>query len=183
MNIAAFMYNIHETNKIVYNRIINNIQSVAPYFSDFYFAPNSENNLKLQWRDKFSDVIYGVNDLSDGTLRFIALSILFLQPHLPDTIIIDEPELGLHPFAIAKLSGMIKSASKKSTQVIVATQSADLISHFEPEDIITVDQIDGQTQFKRQSKENLQIWLDNYYTIDDLWKRDMLEGGQPNYIL
>ncbi len=183
MNIAAFMYNIHETNKIVYNRIINNIQSIAPYFSDFYFAPNSENNLKLQWRDKFSDVIYGVNDLSDGTLRFIALSILFLQPHLPDTIIIDEPELGLHPFAIAKLSGMIKSASKKSTQVIVATQSADLISHFEPEDIITVDQIDGQTQFKRQSKENLQIWLDNYYTIDDLWKRDMLEGGQPNYIL
>ena len=78
---------------------------------------------------------------------------------------------------------MIKSASKKGTQVIVATQSADLISHFKPEDIITVDQIDGQTQFKRQSKENLQIWLDNYYTIDDLWKRDMLEGGQPNYIL
>lgn len=183
MNLAAFMYHIHETEKTVYNRIIKNIQSVAPYFSDFYFAPNTENNLRLQWKDKFSDIVFGANDLSDGTLRFIALSVLFLQPQLPDTIIIDEPELGLHPFAITKLAGMIKSASKRDCQIIVATQSADLISHFEPEDIITVDQINGETIFRRQNKELLKDWLDSYYTIDDLWKRNMIEGGQPNYSL
>jgi predicted ATPase len=180
MNLAAFMYNIHETNKIVYNRIIKNIQSIAPYFSDFYFAISKENILRLQWTDKYSDVIFGANDLSDGTLRFIALSVLFLQPDLPDTIIIDEPELGLHPYAISKLSGMIKSVSERGCQVIVATQSTDLISHFQPEDIITVDQIDGETIFNRLSSENLHQWLDDY-TIDDLWKRNIISGGQPNY--
>ena len=182
MNLAAFMYHIHEINKIVYNRIIKNIQSIAPYFSDFYFAPNKENNLRLQWTDKYSDVVFGANDLSDGTLRFIALSVLFLQPELPDTIIIDEPELGLHPSAIAKLAGMIKSVSDRGCQVIVATQSTDLISHFLPEDIITVDQMDGETVFNRLSSDNLHQWLEDY-TIDDLWKRNIITGGQPNYDL
>lgn len=182
MNIAAFVYHIHENNKIVYNRIVKNIQSIAPYFSDFFFAPNNENNIRLQWVDKYSDVVFGANDLSDGTLRFIALSVLFLQPELPDTIIIDEPELGLHPSAIAKLAGMIKSVSDKGCQVILATQSTDLISHFLPEDIITVDQIDGETVFKRLSSDNLHQWLEDY-TIDDLWKRNIITGGQPNYKL
>ncbi len=182
MNLAAFAYHIQETDKIVYNRIIKNIQSIAPYFSDFYFALNKENNLRLQWTDKYSDVIFGANDLSDGTLRFIALSVLFLQPDLPDTIIIDEPELGLHPSAIAKLAGMIKSVSDRGCQVIVATQSTDLISHFLPEDIITVDQVDGQTEFNRLRSDNLNQWLDDY-TIDDLWKRNIISGGQPNYSL
>lgn len=182
MNLAAFMYHIQESNKIVANRIIKNIQSIAPYFSDFYFVPNKEKNLRLQWRDKFSDVVYGANDLSDGTLRFIALSVLFLQPDLPQTIIIDEPELGLHPSAIAKLAGMIKSISDRGCQIIVATQSTDLISHFLPEDIITVDQINGETVFNRLDSKNLQQWLEDY-TVDDLWKRNIITGGQPNYKL
>ncbi len=182
MNIASFMYYIQETDKIVYNRIIKNIQSIAPYFSDFYFALNKENNIRLQWTDKYSDVVFGANDLSDGTLRFIALSVLFLQPTLPDTIIIDEPELGLHPTAIAKLAGMIKSVADRGCQVIVATQSTDLISHFLPENIITVDQIDGETKFNRLNSDDLNQWLEDY-TIDDLWKRNIIMGGQPNYSL
>ncbi len=180
MNLAAFLYDIQLENKIVYNRIIKNIQSIAPYFSDFYFKPNSENNLRLQWTNRFNDIIFGADDLSDGTLRFIALSVLFLQPSLPDTIIIDEPELGLHPAAISKLAAMIKSVSSKKCQVVVATQSTDLISHFLPEDIITVDQINGESIFKRLNKNSLKKWLDDY-TIDDLWKRNIITGGQPNY--
>lgn len=180
MNLAAFMFHVSETNRTVYNRIIRNIQSIAPYFSDFYFPDNSETNIRLQWKDKYSDMVFGPNDLSDGTLRFIALSVLFLQPQLPDTIIIDEPELGLHPLAIAKLAGMIKSASEKDCQVIVATQSADLISYFSPEDIITVNQIDGQTQFKRLRSDDLKQWLEEY-TIDDLWKRSIIADGQPEH--
>jgi predicted ATPase len=127
--------------------IISTIQSIAPYFLDFELTPNKGSFIELRWKDKYSDTIYGVTDLSDGTIRFIALTVLFLQPNLPDTIIIDEPELGLHPTAISKLAGMIKSASLKGSQVIVATQSTDLISHFSPDDIITVDQIDGCSKF------------------------------------
>ena len=180
MNLAAFLFDIYESNKIVYNRIIKNIQSIAPYFSDFYFQPNKENLVRLQWRDKYSDVVFGANDLSDGTLRFIALSVLFLQPSLPDTIIIDEPELGLHPASIAKLAGMIKSVAARNCQVIVATQSTDLLSHFMPEDIITVDQVDGESRFERLKEDAFQKWLEDY-TIDDLWKRNIITGGQPNF--
>ncbi len=187
-NLAAYLYNIYYTNKISYNRIVNIIQTIAPYFSDFYFPINEyglsflEPPIRLQWKDKFSDIVFGATDLSDGTLRFIALSVLFLQPTLPSTIIIDEPELGLHPAAIAKLAGMIQSAAARDCQVIMATQSTDLISHFLPEDIITVDQIDGQTVFNRLNSEYLERWLEDY-TIDDLWKRSIISGGQPQFNL
>lgn len=177
-NLAAFLFNIQKKNQIVYNRIIKTIQSIAPYFSDFFFQPNSEGYIRLQWQDKYSSTIYGATDLSDGTIRFIALTTLFMQPDLPGSIIIDEPELGLHPFAIAKLAGLIQSAAAKKTRVIVATQSTDLISHFQPEDIITVDQHNGESSFNRLESNSLAIWLEDY-TIDDLWKRNIIKGGQP----
>ncbi|MDP4274656.1 MAG: AAA family ATPase [Bacteroidota bacterium] len=179
-NLAAFLYHIKNDDKIVYNNIIKTIQSVAPYFLDFSFIPNQEQYLRLQWKDKYSDTIYGATDLSDGTIRFIALTTLFMQPDLPETIIIDEPELGLHPSAIAKLAGMIKSVSAKGCQVIIATQSAELISHFSPDSIITVDQIDGCSKFKRLNTEELQQWLEDY-TIDDLWKQNIITSGQLNF--
>ena len=147
---------------------------------DFFFRPESNGNIKLRWQSKHSSTVYGVNDLSDGTIRFIALVVLFMQPNLPQTIIIDEPELGLHPSAIAKLAGLIKSAAAKNCQIILATQSTDLISHFEAEDIITVDQINGESIFERLSSESLKLWLEDY-TIDDLWKRNIITTGQPNF--
>jgi len=177
-NLAAFLYTIREENKTVYNRIVKTIQSIAPFLSDFYLQPNSEGFLKLNWQDKYSSVIFGPNDLSDGTLRFIALVTLFMQPDLPDTIIIDEPELGLHPFAITKLAGMIKSAAAKGTQVIIATQSVDLINNFSPEQIITVDQDEGESQFKRLQSDELNHWLEEY-SVGELWQRSIINEGQP----
>ncbi|MCD4794456.1 MAG: AAA family ATPase [Bacteroidales bacterium] len=177
-NISAFLFRIQMENQIVYNRIVKTIQSIAPFFSNFFFEPNSEGLMRLQWQDKYSSTVYGANDLSDGTLRFIALTVLFMQPNLPDSIIIDEPELGLHPLAIAKFAGMVKSVAKKGTQVIVATQSTDFISYFEPEDIITVNQIDGESKFKRLKKEDLSVWLEDY-TLGELWQRNIITDGQP----
>jgi predicted ATPase len=179
-NLAAYLFAIYSGNRIVYNFIVKTVQSIAPYFLDFIFKPESNGNIRLRWQSRYSSSVYGVNDLSDGTIRFIALTTLFMQPHLPQTIIIDEPELGLHPTAIAKLAGMIQSVAAKSCQVILATQSTDLISHFKPEDIITVDQINGETIFKRLNSDELAVWLENY-TIDDLWKRNIITSGQPDY--
>jgi predicted ATPase len=178
-NLAAFLFYIQQTNPIVYNRIVNTIQSIAPFFSDFYFQPNAEGFIRLQWQDKYSSTIYGVTDLSDGTIRFIALTTLFLQPNLPSTIIIDEPELGLHPFAISKLAGMIQSAASKNVQVIAATQSADLINHFVADDILTVNQHNGESSFKRLNQIDLSEWLDEY-SVGDLWQRNIIHGGQPS---
>ncbi|MGN8072559.1 AAA family ATPase [Mucilaginibacter sp. 22184] len=178
-NLAAFLFNIQQNDRLVYNRIVNTVQSIAPYFSDFYLQPNNEGFIRLQWQDKFTSSVYGVTDLSDGTIRFIALSTLFLQPNLPKTIIIDEPELGLHPFAISKLAGMIQSAASRDTQVIAATQSADLVNHFEAKDIITVDQRNGESVFNRLDDDALSHWLDDY-SIGDLWQKNIIQGGQPS---
>lgn len=177
-NLAAFLYNIKESHLTTYNRIVKVIQSIAPFFSDFFLQPNSAGYLRLQWQDQYSSTVYGANDLSDGSMRFIALCVLFMQPQLPSTIIIDEPELGLHPSAITKLAGMINIASRKNTQIIASTQSADLINHFDPEQIITVDQKEGESRFARLSATELSIWLDEY-GIGDLWQRSLINGGQP----
>lgn len=179
-NLAAFLYGIRKNEPKSYARILAAIQMVAPYFHDFMLKPNEEGNLSLLWEDKFG-VIYNVHDLSDGTLRFIALAALFLQPNLPRTIIIDEPELGLHPTAIAILAGMIRSASKRGCQIIAATQSTDLIGEFEPENILTVDQKNGQSVYNRLSTESLEMWLENY-TLDDLWKRNIISAGQTQAV-
>ncbi len=177
-NLAAFLYGIMKNNPLVYKRIVRVIQSVAPFFNDFYLVPNESGGVRLQWRDKFSEFIYGPNDLSDGTIRFIALAVLFMQPNLPKVIVIDEPELGLHPVAIEKLAGLIKMAANRGTQVIAATQNAELISNFEPSDILTVDQRDGHSIIHRLDKEELSQWL-NDYTLGDLWKQRIMKGGQP----
>jgi len=178
-NIAAILYKIQRESPKSYSRIVKIIQSVAPYFNDFDFILSEAEKVRLQWHDKYSSMLYGPSDLSDGTIRFIALTTLFLQPNLPKVIIIDEPELGLHPLAIQKLSGLIKSASRMGTQIIIATQSVDLISNFDPEDIITVDQVEGQSILKRLSSDELKHWLDDY-SLGDLWKQNILKGGQPS---
>ena len=185
-NLAAFLYGMKHGHPKTYSRMLRTIQSIAPYISDFFLQPNSNHLMHLRWKDRFSNRIYGVNDLSDGTIRFIALTALFMQPELPSTLIIDEPELGLHPFAIVELAGMIKSASdrrirnglNRKCRVIVATQSPDLLNHFETEDIVTVDQREGATTFKRLDKKGLSHWLDEE-GIGDLWQKYIIKGGQP----
>jgi predicted ATPase len=179
-NLSAFLYHIKTHYFKVYNRIIKTIQSVIPYFSNFVLVPDSQNNVVLYWQDKNSNYNYDINDFSDGSIRFIALVVLFLQPNPPRTIIIDEPELGLHPFAIAKLAGLIKSVVSNTCQVIVATQSADLIAHFEPNDIMAVDNINGETKIERLDNEKYKGWLEEY-TIDELWKRNIINKAQPNF--
>lgn len=177
-NLAAFLYAIRENYPMAYRRIVKVVQSVAPYFLDFHLEPTPSDGIRLFWRDKFSDAIYTPSAFSDGTIRFVALTVLFLQPNPPKVIVIDEPELGLHPKAIGKLAGLIKSASSQNTQIVVATQSADLISAFSPEDVITVDQIDGESRFMRLDSNNLSRWLENY-TLGELWESNVIQGGQP----
>ena len=107
----------------------------------------------------------------------MALATLLLQPDTPEVIIIDEPELGLHPFAINKLAGLLRRASKKS-QIIIATQSMNLIDNFEPEDILTIDRSDNQSVLKRLDSEQLKTWLDDYHSLSTLWNKNVL-GGTP----
>ena len=99
-----------------------------------------------------------------------------MQPNLPETIIIDEPELGLHPFALNKLAGLIRSVSTK-TQIIISTQSSYLLENFDVDDIIIVERENKESAFKRLSKEELKDWLDDYSLIE-LWDMNII-GGKP----
>ncbi|MFK8164731.1 MAG: AAA family ATPase [Lewinella sp.] len=177
-NIAAYLFHIQETNRKAYDRIVKNIQSIAPYFLDFFLQPIEGKFIRLQWRDKYSEYIYGVNDLSDGTIRFVALSVLFLQPKLPRVLIIDEPELGLHPVAIIKLAGLIKVAAAKGCKVIAATQSPALVDQFIAEDIVTVDNENGASRFRRLDESQLKLWLEDY-SLGELWERNVIDKAQP----
>jgi Predicted ATPase len=180
-NLSAFLYNLQRNESVIYKRIVKVIQSVAPYFLDFDLHPNAEGSeyIRLGWRDKYSENRYGATDLSDGTIRFIALVALFLQPNPPAVIIIDEPELGLHPFAINKLSGLVQSVSERGTQVILSTQSVELVNCFTPEDIIAVDHIDGASSFNRLDSSQLSEWLSDY-AVGDMWRQNLLSKGFPN---
>jgi predicted ATPase len=177
-NLAAFLFAMKTTAPKHFHIIERTIQSVAPFFKEFDLKPNAKDSsqIKLEWREKGHDTYFDSFNLSDGTLRFICLATLLLQPNPPGTIIIDEPELGLHPFAIEKLAALIKSASEKS-QIIITTQSINLLDQFSVNDIIVVDKPNEQSQFRRLNKSKLESWLKDY-SLGQLWDKNIL-GGRP----
>jgi len=156
-NLAAFLLMLHDQHQSTYEKIRDTVRLAAPFFDDFKFRPrpsDGETKLQLEWTQKDSDYPFLVSQLSDGTLRFIALTTALLQPNPPSTILLDEPELGLHPYALNLLAALLKKAAIK-TQVIVSTQSARLLDNFEAEDIIVVERKDGASTFERPSSEKL----------------------------
>lgn len=175
-NIAPFLLRLATEHPNYYQRIIIHIRQAAPFFGDFVLNPNAFGQVQLLWKEKHSPKIYYPHQLSDGTIRFICLATLLLQPNPPSTIIIDEPELGLHPSAITALAGMLRIAEEHS-QLIISTQSSPLVDHLEVEDIISVDRIDGATTLRRLEREDLSEWLDEY-SLGELWDKNLL-GGMP----
>lgn len=179
-NLAAFLYRLKNHHEAHYKRIVKAIQLVAPFFGDFYLRPTVDNKEKIQleWTEAGQDVPFTASALSDGTLRFICLATVLLQPEefMPSTILIDEPELGLHPFAIAVLGGLMKSAAGQH-QLIVSTQSVELVNEFDADDLIVVDKQGGASIFKRLNGDELAGWLSDY-SLGELWKKNLL-GGRP----
>ena len=173
-NLAAFLYGIRETE--AYKRIVQTIQRVAPYFHDFIFLPEANDLIRLRWKHKGSEDYFDATMLSDGTLRFMCLTTLLLQPKLPTILLLDEPELGLHPFALQLLASMMRSASEK-TQIIASTQSVTLANQFGWEDVVVVDQVNNESHFRRLKEADVSAWLENY-KLGDVWEMNAL-GGTP----
>lgn len=177
-NIAAFLFNLEKVNKESYEAIRDTVRLIAPYFDDFLLRPKlkGDNELvRLEWKQEGNSFPFQPSQLSDGTIRFICLATALLQPDRPTTVVIDEPELGLHPYAITILAEMIKACSI-STQIIISTQSPSLLDHFEPEEIIVVDRERGRSTFTRLKQEKLNQWLDDY-SMGQLWQKNIYGGG------
>ncbi|MCK4608492.1 MAG: AAA family ATPase [Gammaproteobacteria bacterium] len=180
-NIAPFLLRLKERENKSYNDIVNTIRLVMPFFDDFIFdsvSQNSEDRVKLIWQQKGSDYPLQPYHFSDGTIRFICLATVLLQPTPPATIIIDEPELGLHPYAIEILAELVQAAATR-TQIVISTQSPELVDCFAPEDIIVVNRKDGASTFKRLDPSELSVWLEDY-SLGNLWRKDIIEAGPTN---
>jgi len=179
-NLAAFLYLLRRKYPESYTLVRGSIQRIAPFFDDFQLRPDpvNEETIRLAWKHKRSDKFFGASALSDGSLRFITLATLFLQPSelRPSVIIVDEPELGLHPAAITMLASLMKQASSQ-TQVIVSTQSALLLDHFKPESVLVAERLAGSTHLKRLDSSSLREWLEDY-SLGQLWEKNEL-GGRP----
>lgn len=178
-NLAAFLLRLRENYPQQYREIVSTVRIIVPFFDDFVLAPNESNQelIVLKWQKKGCDDIFTASQLSDGTLRFICIATLLLQPEelMPSTIIVDEPELGLHPFAITVLAELVKSVSQRK-QLILSTQSAELLNWFDPEDAIVVDNGNQGSIFRRLTAEELGAWLEEDYSLSDLWNKNLFGG-------
>lgn len=179
-NLAAFLYrlkNMEDTT--AYRRILGTVQLIAPFFEDFDLEPTGPGGKEifLNWREKGSDQLFGPHQLSDGTLRGISLVTLLLQPidNLPTVIIVDEPELGLHPYALNVLAGLFQMTATHA-QILISTQSSTFLDSFDPESVIVVDRTDNGSAFIRPDPEKLDLWLDEY-SLGEVWEKNVFAGG------
>lgn len=179
-NLAAYLYKLRHNNANVYDHIRKVVQLAIPFFDDFVLRPEElptgESQVRLMWQQKNSDYALWPSQLSDGSIRFICLATALLQPDPPSTIIIDEPELGLHPYAITLLGSLMRSASQ-NMQLIVSTQSVPLLNEFSIDNLVVVEREEGVSVFRRLAEAEFQMWLEDY-TVGELWEKNVL-GGRP----
>jgi predicted ATPase len=183
-NLAAFLYRIQSTHPKDYVKIRDVVRLAAPFFDDFKLRPMpaTPEKIQLEWLQRDSDYPFRASQLSDGTLRFICLATALLQPLRPKTILLDEPELGLHPYALSLLGGLVQKSvapcGDPINQIIISTQSGLLLNEFVPEDVIVVERNQGESVFRRLDSTGLSDWLSDY-TLGELWQKNLI-GGRPH---
>jgi predicted ATPase len=175
-NLAALLFRMRETHRVAYDRIVAAVRLVAPFFDDFALRPDpfDADKIKLEWKQRGSTEYFDGHALSDGTLRFMCIATLLFQPDPPSLILLDEPELGLHPFAIHQLADLLYSSQQ---QIILSTQSVTLLNQMDIDDVLIAEQHDGRTTLERPSTDGLDEWL-NAYSVGEMWEKNLI-GGRP----
>ena len=180
-NLTAFLYRLKENYKTEYDEIVSAVKMAAPFFQDFILEPSDDGKyISFRWKHSgFADPL-NIDYLSDGTLRFIALAVLLLQPDktMPKIIVIDEPELGLHPYALKILAELMRKAAERGIQIIATSQSVDFVNEFDAQDIIVADREGDASVFRRLDEKKLEQWLEEF-GIGDIWSKNII-GGNPN---
>lgn len=177
-NLAAVLYRLEHEDIKRYELICETVSRVLPVFDRFHIE-ESYGKVLLRWKARVPEKTFGAHLTSDGSLRFFALvTLLNLPPEmLPDVLLLDEPELGLHPAAVALIGGMIEALAEER-QVIVATQSPLLVDAFGLDEIFVLDLNEGRTEFRKLPPEDYRVWLEESFTPGELWQKNLL-GGYP----
>lgn len=174
-NIAPLLLAMKVDHPEAYTRVTRSVQAVAPFFDEFVLEPEG-GTVRLRWQEAGLDGVFSGSALSSGTLRFICLATLLQQPYPPQVIVLDEPELGLHPAAIEQLAELMQIVSRER-RILAATQSVTLLSRFSVEEVAVVERVDGKTTVARPDAAELSVWLDDY-SLGELWEMNLL-GGRP----
>ncbi|MYC62713.1 MAG: AAA family ATPase [Caldilineaceae bacterium SB0661_bin_34] len=177
-NLSAYLYLLEQNFPSNFKRIERAVRRIAPFFDTFCLGPSRLNPkvIQLEWTDIHNETHFGASALPDGLLRFICLATVLNQPHLPALVVLDEPELGLHPAAITYLAELLRTRAQEC-QILAATQSVTLVNQLEPDNVWVTDREGGESTFKHLADENLDPWLEAY-AIGDIWEKNLI-GGRP----
>jgi predicted ATPase len=177
-NLAPVLLRLQREDIRRFELITKQVRRILPTFERFDIREIGGRAF-LAWKQWDSDKLIGAHLTSDGSLRFFALvTLLNLPPEmLPSVILLDEPELGLHPEAIELVGAMIRRVGLER-QVIVATQSPTLVDVFDLDQVIVLDLDDGRTICRQLDPADYQQWLDDDFALSELWWKNVL-GGNP----
>ena len=176
-NLAAILLRLEREDIRRFDMICNHIGRVLPVFDRFEIEETRGTAL-LRWKAKGTDKTFGAHLTSDGSLRLFALVTLLNLPSdmLPGVVLLDEPELGLHPAAIGLIAGMINQR-RLDRQFVVATQSPRFVDSFGLDEIIVLELRDGRTEFRRLDPDEYRHWIEEF-SPGQLWEKNVL-GGRP----
>lgn len=178
-NIAAFLLRLScgsPEERLALKRIQSTVRQVLPFFAEFVLE-DENGHVLLQWRERGSEETFASSQASDGMLRLFALITLLCQPKdtFPAVLMLDEPELGLHPQAIMLVAALIREVSTHC-QVVVATQSVPFVDEFSLDEIIVLSRPGRESTLRRLSEQEFGAWIDEYST-GELWRKNVLAGG------
>ena len=178
-NLPAFLWRLRTEKEDAFLRISRTLEQILPWFRELVLVPEDRSILLRCRVAGRADSPISVSQMSDGTLRLIALLTVLNLPgdRQPSLTVIDEPELGLHPAAEGAVARMIRSSAEQGAQFVIATQSATFLSHFDPEDIVVVENDEGASTFQRHTREELAGWLERY-SLGQIWMKNLI-GGRP----
>jgi predicted ATPase len=175
-DLVSCLYYMRETDPERFEVVEDTLSAAFPDFERLSFPPVAAGTLTMTWKDRnFSQPLY-MDQLSEGTLRFLWLVTLLLSRDLTAITLIDEPEISLHPELLRLLAHVMREAAQR-TQLIVATHSDRLIRFLEPQEVLICDSENGLTTMNWGDSMDLNHWLEDY-SLDQLWAMNII-GGRP----
>ncbi len=175
-DLVPYLYYLREGDKDRFDAILDSLRTAFPDFEELNFPPVAAGVLAMTWKDKKipTKPIF-LNELSEGTLRFLWLVSLLQSPSLSTITMIDEPEVSLHPELLSLLADLMREASNR-TQLIVATHSDRFIRFLRPEEVVVMDiDDDGGTTATWADSLDLERWLAEY-SLDEVWRMGRMGG-------
>jgi predicted ATPase len=177
-DLISVLFNLRGERHEAFERVLDALRAAYPDLGHLDFQAAARGKIVLRWIERNAPDAFEAFDLSEGTLRYLWLVTILLSPTPPAMLLIDEPEVSLHPVLLHLLAGLLKEAGER-TQVVVATHSDRLIRWLEPGDLLICDKDDDGVHVRRGDDPalGLDAWMKDY-TLDELWLAGQL-GGRP----